>query len=123
MVAATAMWGVSFVAPLMLDRYSPIQITFGRFFFYGIVSVVIWLSRYRHTRLSPRAWALAMAYGLAGNVLFSILVSFGIQDTGAEVCIPIIGLLPICVSVFGNYRLAEAPWRQMILPLTLIIVG
>lgn len=123
MIVATSLWGVSFVAPLILNAYSPMQITFGRFFFYGIISIAILLSTYSRRPLGVRAWIRAGAYGLAGNILFSILVSFGIQDTGAEVCIPMIGLLPICVSIAGNRHLPAATWRRLLVPFAMITVG
>lgn len=115
--------GVSFVAPLILNAYSPLQITFGRFFFYGIISIAILLSIYSRRPLGMRAWIRAGAYGLAGNILFSILVSFGIQNTGAEVCIPMIGVLPICVSIAGNRHLPAATWRRLLVPFAMVTVG
>jgi drug/metabolite transporter (DMT)-like permease len=123
MVAATALWGVSFVAPLVLNAYTPLAITFGRFFFYGLVSLALLLVRYRAQPLGLAGWARAAAYGLAGNILFSLLVSFGVQDTGAEVVIPIIGLLPICVSVAGGRALSAAAWRRLAVPLALVTLG
>ncbi|WP_133650828.1 DMT family transporter [Paraburkholderia flava] len=123
MVIATALWGVSFVAPLMLHAYSPLDITFGRFLFYGIVSAAILLAKYRRHPLGWRVWSRAAVYGFAGNILFSILVSFGVQDTGAEVVIPIIGLLPICVSVAGNRHLPAATWRRLLVPFAMVACG
>ncbi len=123
MVAATALWGVSFVAPLVLNAYTPLAITFGRFFFYGLVSLALLLVRYRAQPLGLAAWARAAVYGLAGNILFSLFVSFGVQDTGAEVVIPIIGLLPICVSVAGSRALPAAAWRRLAGPLVLVALG
>jgi drug/metabolite transporter (DMT)-like permease len=123
MILATMLWGVSFVAPLMLSAYSPVQITFGRFFFYGVVSAVLLFGKYRTRRLGLRAWATAAVYGFTGNILFSVLVSFGVQDTGAEVVIPLIGLLPICVSVAGSRGLPTATWRRLALPFAMVTCG
>jgi drug/metabolite transporter (DMT)-like permease len=123
MIIATALWGVSFVAPLMLHEYSPLDITSGRFLFYGIVSAAILFAKYRDHPLGWRAWSRAAVYGFTGNILFSILVSFGVQDTGAEVVIPIIGLLPICVSVAGNRHLPAATWRRLLVPFAMVACG
>jgi drug/metabolite transporter (DMT)-like permease len=123
MIIATALWGVSFVAPLILRAYSPVDITSGRFLFYGIVSAAILLSKFRRHPLGWRAWVRAAVYGFAGNILFSILISFGVQDTGAEVVIPIVGLLPTCVSVAGNRRLSTRTWCRLLMPFAMVTCG
>ncbi|MGF6726105.1 drug/metabolite transporter (DMT)-like permease [Paraburkholderia sp. GAS41] len=123
MVAATGLWAISLIAPLVLAAYSPVEITAGRYLSYGIVSAVILFARYRHRRLGPARWARAAFYGLSGNVAVSILVSFAIQSTGPEVVIPIIGLLPISISVAGSRHLPAATWRRLALPFLLVTVG
>jgi drug/metabolite transporter (DMT)-like permease len=123
MLLATSMWGGSFVAPLILRGFTPIEITLGRYFFYGAVSVVLWLTWYRRQHLSPRAWRLAFLYAVAGHIGFSGLVTFGIQQAGAEVCVPLIGVLPVCVSVFGNARLSELRWGSLAPPLAVVSIG
>ncbi len=123
MVLATSMWGVSFVAPVILKDYGPIDITVGRYFFYGLVSLVIWLVSYRRTVLSPMMWLYAFIYAFLGHIGFSLLVTYGIETAGAEIAVPVIGLLPVCVSLFGNASLVEAPWRRILPPLILVSAG
>lgn len=107
----------------MLIAYTPVEITLGRFFFYGVVSAAVLIARYRQLALGTTLWARAAVYGFAGNIHFSVLVSFAVQDTGAEVMIPIIGLLRICVSVAGNRSLPAAAWRRLLLPFIMVTGG
>lgn len=123
MVLATALWAVSLIAPLVLSTYSPVEITLSRFFFYGAASACILVARYRAVPLARVHWWRAAFYGLAGNILVSVLVSFAVQDTGAEIVIPIIGFLPVCVSVAGSRSLPMAKWRRLIVPFALFAVG
>ncbi len=122
MLMVTAMWGVSFLAPIVLTAYTPIEITIGRYFFYGTISFVFWLWRYRK-RVRSKAWAMALIYAVTGNLGFSILVSYGIQTAGPIVAIPIIGMLPLTVAIFGNASLSELPWEKLFLPLAVIASG
>jgi drug/metabolite transporter (DMT)-like permease len=123
MILATALWALTFVAPLWLQAWSPVEITAGRFFFYGLVSIVVLLTRYRHRRLSYRHWLRAATYGFAGNILFSLLVSFGVQNTGAEVVVPISGLTPICISIVGARKMPWSTWRKLFLPFLMLTIG
>jgi drug/metabolite transporter (DMT)-like permease len=123
MIGATGLWAISLIAPVVLAAFSPAQITAGRYLAYGIVSVAILLIRYRHRRLGARRWIRAAFYGLSGNVAVSMLVSFAVQNTGAEVVIPIVGLLPISISVAGSRHLPAATWRRLSIPFTLVTVG
>ncbi len=123
MIAATGLWAVSLIAPLILATYTPVEITAGRYLFFGAISAVILVARFRHRRLGARRWARAAFYGLAGNLAVSVLVSFAVQSTGAEVVIPIIGLLPICVSVAGSRHLPASTWRRLFVPFVLVTVG
>jgi drug/metabolite transporter (DMT)-like permease len=122
MVIVTALWALTFVAPLLLRDVSPVEITLGRLFFYGLVSCALLLTRYRRP-LGAALWARAALYGFVSNILFSVLVSFGVQDTGAEVVVPITGLIPLCISIAGSRSLPRATWRRLILPIVLLTIG
>ncbi|MGF6261872.1 drug/metabolite transporter (DMT)-like permease [Paraburkholderia youngii] len=123
MIFATALWAFALIAPLLLSSYTPVEITLSRYLWYGVVSLVLLLARYRARRLSVPQWCRAAAYALAGNILVSILVSFAVQDTGAEVVIPIVGFLPVCVSLAGSRTLPAAKWLKLILPFCVFVVG
>jgi len=123
MIAATGLWAISLIAPLVLAAWSPAEITAGRYVSYGLVSAVILFARYRDCRLGLQRWMRAAFYGLSGNVAVSILVSFAIQNAGAEVVIPIIGLLPISISVAGSRHLSAATWRRLLIPFMLVTLG
>jgi drug/metabolite transporter (DMT)-like permease len=122
MVVVTALWALTFVAPLLLRDASPVAITLGRLFFYGLVSGALLVTRYRR-RLGAALWARAALYGFVSNILFSVLVSFGVQDTGAEVVVPITGLIPLCVSILGSRSLPRATWRRLVVPFVLLAAG
>jgi drug/metabolite transporter (DMT)-like permease len=123
MVFATALWAFSLIAPLLLSSYTAVEITLSRYLCYGGVSLALLLARYRARPLGISQWFRAALYALAGNILVSVLVSFAVQDTGAEVVIPIVGFLPVCVSLAGSRALPAAEWLKLILPFCVFAVG
>jgi drug/metabolite transporter (DMT)-like permease len=123
MVFATALWAFSLIAPLLLSAYTPVEITLSRYFCYGVVSFSLLLGRYRTRPLNKSQWCRAAVYALAGNIVVSILVSFAVQDTGAEIVIPIVGFLPVCVSLAGSRALPRATWLRLIVPFCVFVVG
>jgi drug/metabolite transporter (DMT)-like permease len=122
MIATTALWALAFVVPLMVPGASSLDITFGRYFAYGICSLFL-LWRFGRMTLSMRDWLLATAFAFFGNLLYYALLVLGIRLAGAGLAVPIIGLLPITVALAGNWHEGVLPWRKLALPLAAVFVG
>jgi drug/metabolite transporter (DMT)-like permease len=122
MVGATALWALAFIVPVMVPNASAVDITIGRFLVYGVGSSML-LLKTGLPRFTRREWALALAFALFGNVLYYLVLVLGIQLAGAGLAVPIIGLLPVTVSLFGNVRGRDLPFRQLALPLTAVLAG
>ncbi len=115
-------WGLPFLAPQVLVGFSALEIAFGRFFFFGWVSL-FFLGSFR------RIWG---GLGLAGRLrlvllsasgfwAYSIALFWGIQRTDGIVSSLILGLLPITIPLFGGGRSVRSP---RVLPgLILILSG
>ncbi|WP_020398154.1 DMT family transporter [Kordiimonas gwangyangensis] len=107
-LAACMLWGLAFAAPLMLEGYSALEITLGRFTCYGVISFVF-LCTFRDKQREPamgrtfRHWLWAAGFALLGNVGYYLLLVIAIQLAGAAVPTLIIGALPISVAVMGNF--------------------
>ncbi|MDY0874007.1 DMT family transporter [Dongia rigui] len=122
MIATTALWALAFIVPLMVPGASSLDITFGRYFAYGICSVFL-LWRFGRVTLSMRDWGLAAAFAFFGNLLYYALLVLGIRLAGAGLAVPIIGLLPVTVALAGNWREGALPWRKLALPLLAVFIG
>jgi len=122
MIATTALWALAFIVPLMVPGASSLDITFGRYFAYGICSLFL-LWRFGRVRLSAGDWGLAAAFAFFGNLFYYALLVLGIRLAGAGLAVPIIGLLPVTVALAGNWREGAMPWRALALPLVAVFIG
>lgn len=122
MTATTALWALAFIVPLMVPGASALDITFGRYFAYGISSLFL-LWRFGRVTLSAGDWWLAAAFAFFGNLLYYALLVLGIRLAGAGLAVPIIGLLPVTVALAGNWREGALPWRKLALPLAAVFAG
>ncbi|MFC4622673.1 DMT family transporter [Comamonas nitrativorans] len=120
---ACACWAYAFVVPIFLHGYSPTQIAIARYFFYGMLSVVLFFTASGRKRFPLKYWLMAFFLGLTGNVLYYYLLVIGINLTGPEIAIPIGGMMPVAVAILGNWLLKEFPLSKIAMPLTVSFVG
>jgi drug/metabolite transporter (DMT)-like permease len=116
MLATTSLWAIAFIVPLVLDGSSAAEITFGRFFVYGIISLLS-LNLALLRRAGWRILGLALVFAVAGNVAYYFVLTLGIQMSGAPLAILVIGMLPVTVSVLGRLTAQEGSLREIALPL------
>lgn len=122
MIVTTALWALAFIVPVMVPAASALDITFGRYFAYGICSLFL-LWRFGSVRFSTADWVLAAGFAIFGNLLYYALLVLGIQLSGPGLAVPIIGLLPVTVALCGNWRERAIPWRRLAPSLLAVFVG
>ncbi len=127
-LAAGLMWGLVFVAPLMLADYPAALLTFGRYLAFGLIALPLaWLDRARIRELTRADWMAALRLALVGNVLYYLLLSAAIQRVGAPLPTMVIGTLPVVIALCSNRRNARRdgalPWRRLLPSLGLIAAG
>jgi drug/metabolite transporter (DMT)-like permease len=123
-IAACLFWGLTFVAPLLLSGFSPAEIAIGRFLAYGGFSAVLMVVAGREAWRGPaRLWLTALAFTLAANVGYYLLLIFAIRFAGSALPTLIIGVLPVSVAVVANLRGRELAWPLLLLSSALILGG
>src|SRR5229473_354737 len=121
---AGLVWGLAFLVPVLLPRCSAVAVTAGRYLAYGMLSLGLLACEGRAAwRLARRHWRAALAFAVTGNVGYYLLLVIGIQKIGAPVTDTIIGSIPVVVAVASNSRTPELPWRRLVLPVALSLVG
>jgi len=102
-LAAGALWGLVFVAPRMVQGFSSVDLTAGRFAAYGLVAAAVMVAGLRTRRLptGPQAVA-ALGMSLLGFTGYYLLLVLAIRDAGTEVPSLIIGTIPIWVMLLGK---------------------
>lgn len=123
-LAAGLLWGLVFVAPLLLPDYPAALLTFGRYFAFGLVTLPIaWWQRNALRQLTRADWWLALKLSLVGNVIYYLALSASIQLAGAPLPTLIIGTLPVVIAVFSNLGDRQFSWARLLPSLVLIGSG
>ncbi|MFO0010450.1 MAG: EamA family transporter, partial [Betaproteobacteria bacterium] len=131
-LAAGLLWGLVFVAPLLLPEYPAALLSVARYLAFGLIALPLALIDWRRLRELTRAdWAAAARLALIGNLLYYVLLAAAIQRAGGPLPTMIIGTLPVVIAIVSNLRRADPtrrrdgrlPWRRLAPSLLLIVAG
>jgi drug/metabolite transporter (DMT)-like permease len=122
------MWGLVFVAPLLLPQYPAVLLSCARYLAFGLIALPLaWLDRRRIAQLTRGDWVEALKLSVIGNLLYYLCLSAAIQRAGGPMPTMIIGTLPVLIAVVSNRRDAQRdgrlPWLRMLPSLALIAAG
>lgn len=121
---AGASWGFAFLIPNMLSSFTSMEITLGRYFMYGLCSLLLFtLYKTNPLRISSKVWVKALLYAFIGNIGYFFFLVLGIKYAGATVATLINGIMPITISLFGNLLNREYPFKMMMIPACSILIG
>jgi drug/metabolite transporter (DMT)-like permease len=124
-LAAGAFWGMIFVMPRWLAEFSPVELALGRYLAYGLITLVLLMPRLKGLllRLTRSDCRVLLRHALAGNIVYYLLLSTGVQLAGVAAASLIIGLLPLSVTLLGRRDHGALPLRQLAWPLALVVAG
>lgn len=124
-LGAGLLWGLVFVAPLLLPNYPATLLTFGRYLAFGIVTLPIaWWFRAELRQLTKNDWWMATKLSLIGNFLYYLALSAAIQLAGAPLPTLIIGTLPVVIAICSNLGGGKSfAWKSLAPSLALIAAG
>lgn len=128
-LAATFLWGSSYLIPLLAPEYNPIYITLSRGFFMGLCALfVVLFSLKRYRALSPADWWYAARISVVGNFLQGGFLFTSVLYAGVPVAGMCFGAVPVCVALISNWRDKKrgkpyVAMKKLALPLSLIILG
>jgi drug/metabolite transporter (DMT)-like permease len=127
-LAAGLMWGLVFIAPVLLPSYPAALLSFARYLAFGVIALPLaWLDRRTLAELSRADWLEALKLSAIGNLLYYTFLAGAIQRAGGPLPTMIIGTLPVVIAISSNLRDARrdgrVPWRRLAPPLLLIALG
>jgi drug/metabolite transporter (DMT)-like permease len=126
-LAAGLMWGLVFIAPVLLPEYPATLLAMGRYLAFGLIALPLaWLDRDRLRQLSRADWVEALRLALIGNLLYYVALAAAIQRAGAPLPTMIIGTLPVVIALASNWggeRAERLAWGRLGPSLLLIAVG
>jgi drug/metabolite transporter (DMT)-like permease len=129
---AGLMWGLVFVAPLLLPDYPAALQSFARYLAFGLIALPLaWWDRAQLARLTRADWIEALKLSLVGNLMYYLFLAAAIQRAGGPLPTMIIGALPVVIAIVSNLRGSQAvrlrdgrlPWRRLAPSLLLIGLG
>jgi drug/metabolite transporter (DMT)-like permease len=127
-LAAGLLWGMVFVAPLLLPGYPPALLSVGRYLAFGLIALPLaWLHRDALRGLGRADWIEALKLAAVGNLLYYLCLASAIQRAGAPLPTMIIGTLPVVIAIAANLRNGRRdgrlPWPRLAPSLLLIATG
>ena len=127
-LAAGLLWGLVFVAPLLLPDYPATLQSVGRYLAFGLIALPLaWMDRAALRRLTRADWTDALKLAAIGNLLYYVCLAGAIQRAGAPLPTMIIGTLPVVIAISANLRDhrrdGRLPWRKLAPSLLLIALG
>ena len=127
-LAAGLMWGLVFIAPLLLPQYPAALLSFGRYLAFGLIALPLaWLDRQRLAQLTRADWLEAAKLAAVGNIVYYLFLASAIQRAGGPLPTMIIGTLPVVIAISSNLRDhrrdGKLPWLRLLPSLALIGAG
>ena len=111
-LAAGLMWGLVFVAPLLLPQYPAGLLSVARYLAFGLIALPLaWLDRGRIALLTRADWLEALKLSAVGNLLYYLCLAAAIQRAGGPLPTMIIGTLPVVIALVSNRRNAVRDGR------------
>jgi drug/metabolite transporter (DMT)-like permease len=127
-LGAGLMWGLVFIAPLLLEDYPGIVLSLGRYLAFGIIALIPAAMAWRSMKAISRPdWIEALKLSLIGNLVYYALLASAIQKAGVLLPTMIIGTLPVVIAVCSNWLPGQAAdaiaWRRLTPPLLIMLTG
>ena len=109
-IGAGVFWGLPFLVPQVLHGVSAFELAFGRFLFFGLISL-FWLKPVVRilAALSWRERLHLTALSALGYWLYTMILFYGVQATDGIFSSLILGLLPITIPLFSPGRKNSGP--------------
>lgn len=118
------LWGLTFVAPRAVAPFSAYDLASARYGLFGLACALLMLNRrFRPTGITLRLWITGVLLGSIGYVGYFLLASFAVKQAGAVIPPLITGLMPVLLPIIANLRENALPWKDLSIPLGLIVLG
>ena len=124
-LAAGMTWGLVFVAPQLLPDFSPLALSGARYLIYGAVSALFCVAHRRRipALLNRQHLAVLMGQALFANLVYYLLLAYGVQWAGTALTALVIGLVPLCVTLLGRKDVGAVSLKRLKWPMLLIFCG
>ena len=124
-LGACLIWGLIFIVPQFMKGFTPLEIAIGRYFTYGSISALILMKMYLQgrCRFPAKIWLKAILFSVTCSFGYYTFVVLSVRYSTPAICALIIGITPIAIAFYGNWKKKECSYQSLIMPSVLILVG
>ena len=124
-ILACFCWSLVFVIPSLIKEFSPIEIALCRFFFYGLISFTVVLVKKRHffSKSYLPLWKTGFLFAFLSTILCYTGSIYNIKYAGPTIATLVFSMVPITITLAGNWHKRECSFKKLLLPLALMIAG
>ncbi len=124
-LGACCIWGLIFVVPGYMQGFSSVEVAMGRYIFYGAISSLILINAkiQGKCRYPLSIWMRALFFSLAATFGYYIFVIYALRYASPAICTLILGISPISIAFYGNWKEKECSYKKLVIPATLIFIG
>lgn len=124
-LTACFIWGFIFIIPQFMTDFSSVEVALGRYSFYGVISLCILLKSLLRgaCRYPLSIWVKALYFSLISTFIYYTAVVVSLRYSNPAVCALILGISPITIAFYGNWRERECSFKDLIIPSVLIFFG
>lgn len=124
-LSACLIWGLIYVVPQFSPNFSSIEVVLGCYFFYGLVSVLMFFKSHLNgkNRYSKAIWMKAFELSLVSTIIYYTFVVLALRHSPPAICTLILGISPITIAFYSNWQQKEIGFKSLIVPSILILIG
>ncbi len=124
-IGACFVWGLIFIVPYFMPEYSTLEIVIGRYLFYGTASLLMfWRAKSSgYGNFPKRIWIKALYFCLIATIGYYTFLVLAVRYSSPAICALILGISPIAIAFYGNWKNRETTFKSLILPSLLILLG
>lgn len=124
-LGACFLWGLIFVIPQFLAGFSCLEVALGRYFFYGLISICIFLKEFLQKKFQYPVyfWRKALYFSLICTIGFYTFLVLALRYSTSSVPALVLGISPITIAFYGNWKEKKTSFKNLIIPSLLITTG
>ncbi len=124
-LGACFVWGLIFIVPYYMTDFSPLEVVIGRYLFYGSISAFMFAKAKFQKKCSYSKSILfkALYFSLIATIGYYTFLVLAIRYSSPAICALIIGISPISIAFYGNWKQKETSFKSLIVPSILVLAG
>ena len=124
-LGACFIWGLIFIVPQFMNGFTSIEIALGRYLFFASISTLIFsIERVQGFCRYPKGiWFKALRFSLFATIIYYTSVILALRYATPAVCALVLGISPITIAFYGNWKQKECSYKSLFLPSGLILGG